>query len=99
MQTAHEPLVMLLIQPPGYIIPSGESTLEFRFGTFCVPNGNPMPPPELPADAPIALFGKPIDIRLGISLRKKLHPAVFDGVDGHLSQTRLAVAILHQHKP
>ena len=58
-----------------------------------VPDRNAMAPPQLPADAPVALLAEPVEIRLGIALREELHPAVVHRIHGRLrSQAAVAVA-------
>ena len=52
-----------------------------------------MPPPELPADAPVALFTEPVEIGLGVALREKTYAAVADGFHRVLGQ------IAHLHEP
>ena len=51
-----------------------------------------MPPPQLPADAPVALLAEPVEIRLRVPRREDSHPVVFDCVDRCLGE------VLHLHE-
>ena len=52
-----------------------------------------MSPPQLSADAPVAFFGEPVDIRFGVSLREEANSPIFHRIDGVLSQG------VHFHEP
>ena len=76
------------------------------------PNRNPMPPPQLPTNAPVAFFTQPVEICLGVTLREEANSAIFNGVhrvlrkgvhlhEPLIAQKRLnrrlaAVAVLHR---
>ena len=57
------------------------------------PNRNPMTPPQLPTNAPVAFLTQPVEICLGITLRKKPNAAIFNGVNRVLRQG------VHLHEP
>ena len=59
-----------------------------------------MTPPQLPADAPVALFAQPIEIGFGITLGEEADLTGCDGIHGHLCQAGLAlVAVPHANEP
>src|SRR5205807_1855418 len=45
-------------------------------------------PPKLPADAPVALLGEPVEIAVLVALRKELHAPVFHRGHRLLGETR-----------
>ena len=45
-----------------------------------------MPPPQLPADGPIAFLAEPVEVALGVSFREDLDAAVRDGLHRRLGQ-------------
>ncbi|OPZ96337.1 MAG: hypothetical protein BWY71_01965 [Planctomycetes bacterium ADurb.Bin412] len=51
-----------------------------------IPDGDPMPPPELAADAPVPHPPQPVQIGIGVAGRMKGNPAAFDRFDRRLSQ-------------
>ena len=58
-----------------------------------------MPPPELPADGPIAFFTKPIDIALGVTFGNDFEPAVGHSIDSRLCQfVHLDKPLVHQKR-
>ena len=57
------------------------------------PNWNPVPPPELPADAPVALFAEPVEISLGVARGEELDAAIVHGIHRRLGQ------VVHLHEP
>ena len=50
------------------------------------PDGDPVPPPQLPRDAPVALLAQPIEIRASVPVRVERDPAVADRLHGLLGQ-------------
>ena len=52
-----------------------------------------MPPPQLPADTPVAFLTEPVEICLGITLREEANSAIFNGVNRVLRKG------VHLHKP
>ena len=52
-----------------------------------------MPPPKLPADAPVALLAQPVEVGLRVTLGEEADAAVADGFHRRLRQ------LLHLHEP
>ena len=50
------------------------------------PHRNLVPPPQLPADGPIAFLAQPVEVALGVAFREDLDAAVRDGLHGRLGQ-------------
>ena len=89
-----QPAPVLLVGMPTDILPITKGCLEVRqFATAAVPDRNPVPPPQLSRDAPVAFFTKPIQVGLGVTIGIKRHAAVLDRVDGRLRQ------VVHLHEP
>src|SRR5579871_1098534 len=86
---------------PGHVVAAAEGPLQVVLGAgWGIPDGDAMPPPELPADAPIPLLAEPIEVALGITLGMNLHPAGCDGIHRDLSQARLATPVVaHPDEP
>src|SRR5262249_38242032 len=53
-----------------------------------VPHWNPMSPPKLPADGPVAFFAEPVEVALVVARRHDVHATARHGVHGHLRETR-----------
>ncbi len=69
-----------------------EGTLQIVLGaSFAVPDRDPVPPPELAADAPVAFFAQPVEVALGVALGMDLDPARGDGVHRLLGEAGRAV--------
>ena len=91
---ADEKLLALLVPVPGHVVASGESALEFLFADRGrIPDGNPVPPPELAADRPVPFLAQPGQVAAGVPLRDDFHPAVGYGVHRRLGQ------LVHPHEP
>ena len=64
------------------------------------PNWNPVSPPELSADAPVAFFAEPTEVRLFVAFGVEHHSAVVGGVDGGLGEAGATVfPVAHLHEP
>ena len=73
---------------------------RFRSGLRPSPDGDPVPPPELPADAPVALLGEPVDVALGVALGVNLDRAGGHGVDRLLREAGSTVGVVaHPDEP
>ena len=53
-----------------------------------------MAPPELPADAPVALLAQPVEVALGVALGMDLDPARGHGVHRLLGEAGRAVGLV-----
>ncbi len=78
-----------------------KAALEVGLGAgFAVPDGDAVAPPELAGDAPVALFGEPVDVALGVAFGGDADLAGGDGVDGLLGEARRAILIVgHADEP
>ncbi len=77
---ADEPAARLRL-PPGHVGAAAEGAFEILLrASSAVPDGNPMSPPELAADAPVALLAQPVEIALGVALGVNRNAARRDGV-------------------
>src|SRR5690242_16919138 len=63
LQSANKPLIILFIASPHDIMAPAKALLQIGFRATSIPNRNPMPPPQLSANAPIPLLAQPIQIR------------------------------------
>ena len=81
--------------------PAGEGFFQIRFGaSSAVPDRDPMPPPELAADAPVALFAQPVEVALGIACRMNVDAARSHRVHRLLGKTGRSVGLVrHPHEP
>ena len=57
-------------------------------GVVAVPDRDPVAPPELPADAPVALLAEPVEVALGVALGVDRDPARGHGVHRVLRPAR-----------
>src|SRR5262249_59196437 len=65
-----------LTRAPHNVVATGKRVLQVSLGAGCaMPDRDPMPPPELAADAPVALFTQPVEVALGIARRMDLDAA------------------------
>src|SRR5690606_22536145 len=62
-------------------------------GRSAVPCGDPVPPPELPGDAPVADVLEPVLVDFGVAVGCEAHPAVARCGERRLRQR------LHLHEP
>ena len=91
---ADEPLVVLGVAAPGDVFASGERPAQVVLaGGRRVPDRNAVPPPELAADRPVALFREPVEIAAGKARGRDADAAVADRVHGHLREP------FHAHEP
>src|SRR5207245_4928238 len=81
---ADEPLAIFFIETPSHILVVSKGPFQLRLGTADVPDGDTVTPPELAADAPVALFTQPIEVRLGVAGGGEFHSAIGHGVHGRL---------------
>ena len=64
------------------------------------PDRDAVAPPELAADAPVALLGEPVDVALGVAVGVDLEAPGGDGVDGLLGEAGGAVGVVaHADEP
>ena len=91
---ADQPAPVLGIALPGDVGLVGEGRLQIGLGAGgAVPDGNLVAPPQLPADAPVALFPQPVEVGLGIARGEELDPTLADHLQCLLGQG------VHAHEP
>ena len=86
---------------PDHVVATGKGLLQVSLrASSAVPDRDPMPPPELAADAPVALFTQPVEVALGIARRMDVDAARSHGVHRLLGETGRSVGLVrHSHEP
>ena len=99
-QRADQPTAGLAFAPSD-VGTIGEGAVQVGFGaSLAVPNRDAVSPPKLAGNAPVAFFGKPIDIAFGVAFGMDFDTTRDHGVDRQLREAGSAVGVVpHADEP
>src|SRR5260370_42674763 len=79
-QTANVPAAVFFIKLPGHITLARKGFFQFSLRAARVPDRNLMSPPELTANAPVALLAEPVLVGLAVAFGEEFHVAARDRI-------------------